>query len=70
MKVLIHLKETSQPIIYNDVINAYQKGDFYCVMYMKGNKRIEDKFSLRDKNLFMCREIEEKSDLNKIEVAK
>jgi len=65
MKVLVHLKETSQPIIYEDVINAYQKGDFYCVMYMKDNERIEDKFSTRDKNLFMCREIETKEDLNK-----
>jgi len=65
MKVLVHLKETSQPIIYENVINAYQKGDFYCVMYMKDNKRIEDKFSIRDKNIFMCREIEEKADLNK-----
>ncbi len=65
MKVLIHLKETSQPIIYKDVINAYQKGDFYCVMYMKGNERIEDKFSIRDKNIFRCREIETKIDLDK-----
>ena len=65
MKVLVHLKETSQPIIYEDVINAYQKGDFYCVMYIKGNKRIEDKFSIRDKNLFMCREVETDKDLRK-----
>ena len=65
MKVLVHLKETSQPLIYEDVINAYQKGDFYCVMYIKGNKRIEDKFSIRDKNLFMCREVETDKDLSK-----
>jgi len=65
MKVLVHLKETSQPLIYEDVINAYQKGDFYCVMYIKGNKRIEDKFSIRDKNLFMCREVETDKDLRK-----
>lgn len=65
MKVLIHLKETSQPVVYEGVINAYQKGDFYCVMYLKGDKRIEDKFSIRDGNIFRCREIETKRDLEK-----
>jgi len=65
MKVLVHLKETSQPIIYENVINAYQKGDFYCVMYMRDNKRIEDKFSIRDGNIFRCREIEIEKDLIK-----
>jgi len=65
MKVLVHLKETSQPIIYKNVINAYQKGDFYCVMYKRGKERIEDKFSTRDGNIFRCREIETKKDLIK-----
>ena len=65
MKVLIHLKETSQPLIYEDVINAYQKGDFYCVMYRRGEERIEDKFSIRDGNIFRCREIETDKDLRK-----
>lgn len=27
----VWLKETSQPIIYPYVVNAYQKGDFYCI---------------------------------------
>lgn len=29
--VSIHLKTQSQPIVYADVINTYQKGDFYVV---------------------------------------
>lgn len=64
MKVLVHLKETSQPIILRNVVNTYQKGDFYCVMYIHNAQRIEDKFSIRDGNIFRCREIEEKSDLD------
>ncbi len=31
MKVEVWLKETSEPIIYMDYINTYQKGDFYCI---------------------------------------
>jgi hypothetical protein len=31
MKVLVWLKETSQPIEFELVKNTYQKGDFYCV---------------------------------------
>lgn len=62
MKVLVHLKETSEPIIYRNVINAYQKGDFYCVLYVYNCQNIVDKFSIRDKNIFRCREIEEKGD--------
>lgn len=31
MRVEVWLKETSQPIAHEHVINAYEKGDFYCV---------------------------------------
>ena len=31
MKVSLWLKETSQPIIYEDVKNTYTKGYFYCI---------------------------------------
>lgn len=31
MKVTVHLYTQSQPIVFTDVINAYQKGDLYCV---------------------------------------
>lgn len=30
MKVQVHLKETSQPIVH-EALNAYTKGSFYCV---------------------------------------
>jgi len=30
MKVQVHLKETSQPIIH-EAVNTYSKGPFYCV---------------------------------------
>ena len=35
--VTVELKETSQPIIYDDVINTYQKGDLF-VIYTKEEK--------------------------------
>jgi len=29
--VSVQLVESSQPLIYHDVINTYQKGDFYVI---------------------------------------
>ena len=37
IKVTIHLKTQSQPIEYTEVINTFQKGDFY-VIYTVGEK--------------------------------
>ncbi len=34
MEIQIHRNETSKPILYNDAINAYTKGQLYCVMLM------------------------------------
>ena len=31
IKVWVHLKDQSQPIEYDDVVNTYEKGSFYCV---------------------------------------
>ena len=31
IKVTIQLKESSQPVIYNDVLNTYQKGSLFVV---------------------------------------
>jgi hypothetical protein len=36
-EVIVHLKDQSQPLTYHDVINTYQKGDFYCV-YVKDER--------------------------------
>ena len=36
MRVEIYMKETSQRIEYKDAVNAYTKGDLYCV-YTKDN---------------------------------
>jgi len=33
MKIKIELKETSSPLIYENVKNAYTKGSLYCVYY-------------------------------------
>ena len=31
LKVIVQLKESSQPIIYDDVLNTYQKGDMFII---------------------------------------
>lgn len=31
IKVIVHLKKQSQPIVHEGVINTYEKGFFYCV---------------------------------------
>ena len=31
-KLLLWLDKTSQPLIYNDIKNCYEKGSFYCIL--------------------------------------
>jgi len=35
VKVVVHLKTQSQPIVYMGVINTYQKGDLFCLYLEK-----------------------------------
>lgn len=37
IEVSVHLKDQSQPLVYTDVKNTYEKGSFYCA-YCKGEK--------------------------------
>ena len=37
IEVTVHLKEQSQPIVHQNVINTYEKGSFYCI-YCEGEK--------------------------------
>lgn len=38
MEVKIRLYQTSQPIVFQNVVNTYQKGDMYCVYLGAENK--------------------------------
>jgi len=42
----IQRNETSYPIKYEHVINAYTKGNMYCVMFLKDNMRVTHKYPL------------------------
>jgi len=47
MKIEIQRNESSLPIRYDDVINAYTKGNLYCVLFVnKEQKRVTHKFPL------------------------
>ena len=46
MKIEIQRNESSQPLIYENVLNAYTKGNMYCVMFIKDGERITHKFPL------------------------
>jgi hypothetical protein len=46
MKIEIQRNETSFPIVYDTVGNAYTKGNMYCVMFIKDGKRITHKYPL------------------------
>ena len=37
IQVHVHLKDQSQPIVYENVINTYEKGSFF-VVYVEGEK--------------------------------
>lgn len=45
-KIEIQRNETSYPIIYKDVENAYTKGNMYCIMFVKDGKRLTHKYPL------------------------
>ena len=45
-KIEIQRNESSYPLVYTDVINAYTKGNMYCLLFEKEGKRITHKFPL------------------------
>lgn len=46
MRIEVQRNETSQPLIYENVVNAYTKGALYCVMFEKDGRRVTHKFPL------------------------
>ena len=46
MKIEIQRNETSYPIVYDIVENAYTKGNMYCIMFIKDKKRVTHKYPL------------------------
>ena len=46
MKISIHRNETSQPIVYDNAVNAYTKGGLYCILTGTGNNKIVHKYPL------------------------
>ena len=46
MKIEIQRNETSQPIVYAKAINAYTKGQMYCVLFEKDGERVTHKFPM------------------------
>lgn len=46
MKIEIQRAESSYPILYETVINAYTKGPMYCVLFEKDGQRITHKYPL------------------------
>jgi len=46
MKVQIQRNETSLPHVYEDAINAYTKGNLYCVLIEVNGERVTHKYPL------------------------
>jgi hypothetical protein len=47
MKIEVQRNESSLPLIYDEVINAYTKGNMYCILFVnKANERVTHKFPL------------------------
>ena len=44
IRVDVHLRESSQPLIYTDVLNTYQKGDMF-VIYTANEKSFKHPMS-------------------------
>ena len=46
MKIEIQRNESSYPLVYENVVNAYTEGPMYCVMFLKDGERVTHKFPL------------------------
>jgi hypothetical protein len=47
MKIEIQRNESSNPIVYDNAINAYTKGKLYCVLFINSeNRRVTHKFPI------------------------
>jgi hypothetical protein len=46
MKIAIHRNESSQPKVYDNVINAYTKGKMYCVLLEQDGVLVTHKYPL------------------------
>jgi hypothetical protein len=46
MRIEIQRNETSQPIVYEDALNAYTKGNMYCILFVKDGRRVTHKFPM------------------------
>jgi hypothetical protein len=47
MKIEIQREESSNPIVYDNVINAYTKGKLYCVLFVNtAGQRVTHKFPI------------------------
>lgn len=44
MRIEVQRNETSQPIVYENAMNAYTKGSMYCILFEKDEKRITHKY--------------------------
>jgi hypothetical protein len=56
-KIFLWLKETSQPLLYHDVINTYTKGEFFVIYYLLHKEEAYDKFPIS--NIWRVREFKE-----------
>jgi len=47
MKIEVQRNESSLPLVYESVINAYTKGNMYCVLFLNSSgERVTHKFPL------------------------
>lgn len=46
MKVSVLRNETSLPIVYENALNAYTKGNMYCILIEINGEKITHKFPL------------------------
>ena len=46
MKIEVQRNETSLPLIYDSVTNAYTKGNMYCILFINSGKKVVHKYPL------------------------
>ncbi len=46
MRIEVQREESSLPIVYDDVLNAYTKGKLYCILFEKDGERKTHKYPI------------------------
>ena len=46
MIVKVHNQQSSEPVVYENALGCFQKGDMFCVFFEKDGKKLTHKYPM------------------------